>query len=467
MARLNVRACRFSPVSTNVVRMALPNGIDYNRSMKIVQVIPNFNLGGIQKAGCVLARYIAEAGHQVVVLGSGGGPRYMSDTGRPGLRHVIVDEGPDAMATNLAEVQPDVLHIHAGEYPLDLLDAIENRPDLAQALTVVTPVFGRPPEDRSLLQRVHTCCVGIYTLYRLTRWLGLSADQAVEAGLACVPLTPFEPADLPMTANDSPEIVWARRRSLGVPEDVSFVVGRIGRKSPEKWHPGTADLISRLLTEMPNAAWLSLGLPEERGLSALQARWKNRFINFPETPDYQRIAEILSSLDVQIFMSVHGECFASSICEPAGLGVPTVALSNPLGDNGQVEQVIDGVTGYLVGSSTQALEQIAFLRDNPEQLAKLKAATYKHAQEHWLASKVANDLLDLYQYWKNPRTAKPVYLQQVVYQTRKFAEGYHERLNRIHTHGILQRAIFSTKVRAVEYWPTFKVGRAIKRWRQG
>ena len=37
--------------------------------LKIIQVIPDFGLGGVQKAGCVLAETMVRAGHDLLLVG--------------------------------------------------------------------------------------------------------------------------------------------------------------------------------------------------------------------------------------------------------------------------------------------------------------------------------------------------------------------------------------------------------------
>jgi len=337
--------------------------------MRIVHSIPDFALGGIQKAGCVLAAHMAESGHDVTIVGAGGGPRLPAG-GQPNPAHVVVgSEDPCLLATAIRDINPDVIHIHAAAYAEPLLgELLRIEPTglrSGRPLLVSTPVFGRPPSDRKVLDRTKTCCVGVYTFYRLCRWLGVTPQRAMhDLGIAYAPLTPFDPPLGPVSATDTDTTVRLRRQHLGLRAETSIVVGRIGRDTVGKWHPAAERLVDAMLRTDAAATWLSVGLPRDRGAERLRERWGSRFVNFPETADYDRLTEILSAMDLQIFFSAHGECFASSICEAAGLGVPTVALATPLNDNGQAEQVIDGKTGFLVNSIDDACRVVAtFTRD--------------------------------------------------------------------------------------------------------
>ena len=73
--------------------------------MKIIQVIPDFGLGGIQKAGCVLAETMVRAGHQVLVLAEKTGPRF-----QPSCSWHRLLAGPrlETLAEEVREFSPDV-----------------------------------------------------------------------------------------------------------------------------------------------------------------------------------------------------------------------------------------------------------------------------------------------------------------------------------------------------------------------
>jgi glycosyltransferase involved in cell wall biosynthesis len=432
--------------------------------VRIVQLIPDFALGGVQKAGCVLGEHLAKRGHEVFVIGGDGGPRRQCEpnAAAPAARHFVVPV--DLQGDKLAELKPDVLHVHSGRYESAGLDRFTQRAELAGTVIVVTPVFGRPPADRDVLKRVKTCCVGLYTYYRLLRWLSLSGEQAVKDGFIFAPLTPFQPPKSAVAATQPAEIIARRRGELGLSAS-SFIVGRIGRNAPDKWSPRTSESIDSLLTTFPDVAWLSIGMPAERGAGRLTDAWPGRFINVPEMADYERLCGVLSCLDVQLFFSVYGECFASSICEAAGLGVPTLALSTPLNDNGQAEQVIDGVTGFLLGNSDDAMMHIKRLRETPGELARLKQSTSDYALRHWHADVVAARLERAYEDWVCGGPVVGELAREIVDDHRSFLASYRRRVIGLAARNAWQRAALYAALAAAEFYPTFTIGKRFKRWR--
>ena len=435
--------------------------------MRVVQVIPDFDLGGVQKAGCVVARAMVQMGHQVRVVGiGGGGPRFMGTDaaalaeGR--LEHVVAPTPDTAdVAGHILDFRPNVVHVHGAAYE----EALVRRLAGEEALIVSTPVFGRPPLDPKLLRITRTCCVGLYTFYRLCRWLELSGEEAIDrAGIGYVPLTPYEPPSQPVSTIDDAATLAARRQKFGLP-DGHLVVGRIGRETISKWHLRSEELVNGILSRNPGTTWCSVGYPQELGRQRLRERWRGRFVNLPETPDYALLTEVLASMDVQVFASNNGECFASTIAEAAGIGVPTVALANPLKDNGQAEQIIDGVTGVLVGDIASAADAIERLRANRSALEALKATSARHAAERWHVDRAAADLLGLYDAWRTG--VQTPYRQVMLDEHAAFAAAYRARILQLMAGNPFSRAEWRAALSAVEWWPLFKIGRTIKRLLRG
>lgn len=431
--------------------------------MKLAQVIPNFGMGGIQKAGQVLAHGLADKGHEVWLIGCGDGPRSETHHGDKNPQYEIIENHADLLVT-LGELSPDVVHIHGPNYDEPLIDRISSNPALGNTLLVSTPVFGRPPKNFRTLDRTHTCCVGVYCLYRLLRWLGINAiSEETRRRFGCVPLTPFDPPVHLSSALDPPQIVQQRREELGIPVD-HFVVGRIGRSQTNKWRSDTEHWVDQILEKTPDCCWVSIGFPYPEQIERLSRKWGNRFINFDETSNYDFLCKVLGSLDIQVFFSPSGECFASSICEPAGLGVPTISLSTPLGDNGQSEQAVEGITGYLVGDLAGALLHLDRLSRDRTQLLRLKETTREYAFHRWHRDVVTEKLLVLYDYWKNPDNSNPEYVSRIYDELSVFSSTYHKRIVDLQGQDSASRIFAKIQISLVESWTAFRLGRTIKKW---
>lgn len=417
--------------------------------MRIIQVIPDFGLGGIQKAGCVLANSMLRAGNQVLLIAEKTGPRF-----QPSCSWHRLMAGPrlEALADAAHEFAPDVIHLHAPEYPEDLVRGLASRPGKKPPLLVTTPVFGRPPVDRRVLALTRTCCVGVFTFYRLGRWLKRQPAEMVRKGIGYVPLTPFQPPPAEVDRE-------AERRAMAIPQD-AFVFGRVGRSQGGKWHPCYPQIIDAVLSAEPGAQWISVGFPEELGRAGLRQRWSNRFCDFPETADYQFLAAVLSAMDAQLFWSQHGECFAATICEAAGMGTPTIAGVNPCQDNGQVEQVLEGVTGELVGTPAQAIAALRRLASDRSLLPPLRASTRQHAWTRWHVERVTADLLQLYEYWRSGKECS--YVEVMLREHRELMKNYRRKVATLKAEGSLRHSAWEMALWSAESWPLFAGARRVK-----
>jgi hypothetical protein len=241
-------------------------------------------------------------------------------------------------------------------------------------------------------------------------------------------------------------------------------LGRIGRSDAAKWHPASETLVHRLLETLPGAAWTSVGFPSELGLDRLRARWGPRFANFDETSDSDRLTRILASLDLQVFFSRFGECFAFSICEAASVAVPTVALCTPSRDNGQSEQVLDDISGYLVSNPDQAAAAILPLATDPLRLARLKQTTFHLNQQRSSAEVVLPRILDFYEYARSVgQGPTPGFFREVVGEHREFAAAYRGRIARTMSRHPLSRWRWHLQLAAQENHALFRTAREIRR----
>jgi len=417
--------------------------------VKVIQLIPDFGLGGIQKAGCVLAETMVRAGHEVLLLARESGPRFQ----RSCLWHrLLTDPQRESLAGVVREFSPDVVHIHAHEYPEELIQNIAARPWEKSPLLVTTPVFGRPPLDRRMLSLTRTCCVGVFTFYRLGRWLKLRPAEMIRKGFGYVPLTPFQPPVMDVDRE-------AVRRRLAIPAN-AFVFGRVGRSQGGKWHRCYPQVIEAVLSADCNARWISIGFPEELGLARLRQRWGDRFCNFAETADYQFLAETLSAMDIQLFWSQHGECFASTICEAAGVGTPTIAGVNPCQDNGQVEQVLEGITGELVGTPARAIEALIQFGSGRGRLQSLRSSARRHAWSRWHVERVTADLMQLYEYWLWGKDCP--YIGVMLREHQGLMQNYRRKVAALKADSGLRQSAWEMALWSAESWPLFAGARRIK-----
>ncbi len=309
-------------------------------------------LGGTEKAACRWAWGLKERGHQVTVIALADGPR-RAELELHGVPLRVTGMFPDAIATALRDIKPDVIHahapghIHAGDI---LGEALKPLPKIP---VVQTNIFGHlyhPPEDAWTDFRLFiswTSCV--QAARRVFRRLDESFFR--RASVAVYPLDPVEPA--------TPAEIRRFREKIEVgEEDVLF--GRLGRPDTGKWSPLALEAFRRALPRNRNIKLL-LREPPPAMAAALRASPDARhFIMLPATVDAEELRLTLSALDVVLHTAPSGESFGYGIAEPMNLGKPVITHSIPWHDQAQLELARHGECGLV--ASTPAAMAHAILR---------------------------------------------------------------------------------------------------------
>lgn len=412
--------------------------------MRIVQITSDFGLGGVQKGAIVLGKHLGDLGAESYIVTNRDGPR-LDRTYLRSAQPIVAGEGLDRVVETVVRLDPDVIHIHNSIFDEPMVEALAG---VTKALLVSTPVFGRPPVQRRTLERTLTCCVGLYTHRRFCRWTGIPVNESFARGIFFAPITPFDPPEPGVMANPPPS---------GRPAKAGVTFGRVARPSAMKWHPGNPGMIDALLESDRRFRWVSVGWPEQMQRARLREKWGERFVNHEQIENYEELCRLILGLDVHFFASRYGECFSSSIGECAGLGVPTVALLHPLRDCGEIEQVVEHVTGVAAASAHELVEQARILGQDAGRLAELKRTTRGHAADHWHGRVVAQRLLELYTAYRAGarETAARSGWQQ---EADAFAQGYRQRLLGYYR-SPLQRAGMAAALRATEQYWTHQLAR--------
>jgi glycosyltransferase involved in cell wall biosynthesis len=164
--------------------------------------------------------------------------------------------------------------------------------------------------------------------------------------------------------------IQKKRNELGIPEH-HLVIGRIGRNDPVKWGDLLLSAWPFLIRKIPNITCILRTAPDSRIMWFKKHGFlnDNRMIILSESGDEREVAETYQLLDVYVHMSRRGEAFGNSLNEAMVWGLPIIVENTPQWDNGQVEQIVDSKTGYIVRSVGGLLAAIETLTD-PNQRKK-------------------------------------------------------------------------------------------------
>jgi len=175
------------------------------------------------------------------------------------------------------------------------------------------------------------------------------------------------------------------RAAAGIPPD-AFVVGFIGRLSPEKNLHFLAEAVCAFLAVRERARFLVAGVgPSEKELREIVARrGMSRRLHFTGILRGTELVDAYRAMDVFAFAS-QSETQGMVLSEALAAGVPAVAVDAP----GVRETVIDGENGFLlprenVSAFRDALERIASL--TPEERRAVRRAAARTAERFSMES---------------------------------------------------------------------------------
>ena len=301
------------------------------------------------------------------------GPR-KEELDRAGIGVLTCPWDPDNIASLIAELKPEVIHMHASGRPFigDLLgEALLKLPKIP---LVQTNIFGRlenPREDAWTDYRLFISWTSCVQAARRS-FRRLDENFFRRASVAVYPLDAIEPV--------AADRVAAFRRQHGVREN-EVLFGRLSRPEPNKWTNLALDAFRRALRRTGNIKLLLREPPPAVAAQLRAAPDADRFVILPATADAEELLLTMSALDVVLHTSSIGESFGYGIAEPMNLGKPVVTHSVPWGDQAQIELARHGECGFVTSTPAAMAKAMVRLATNRELMQNLGAEAQRHIRE--------------------------------------------------------------------------------------
>jgi len=313
--------------------------------VRIVQLIPELNEGGVERGVVELSRELVSRGHESIVISAGGRLAECIET--DGGRHITLDmagKNPltalwraHSLRMALAGLQPDILHARS-RVPA-WLAVIANR---TLRIPFVTTVHGF--NSVSPYSRVMTCgdrviCVSgaikdyIQAHYRVP-------DEKITVIPRGVDLEQFDP--------DRVDRRFMADFSLRYGLDGRYVLTSVGRITQLKDYETFIRAIGLLKEPIPGILGLIVGGVREdkqKYFASLQSLVESLGLEGEVvfTGSQAKVAEIYALSDVVVSSSKKPESFGRAAAEALAMNVPVVATAH----GGVLDIVLDGKTGYL------------------------------------------------------------------------------------------------------------------------
>ncbi|MBI2037804.1 MAG: glycosyltransferase family 4 protein [Candidatus Magasanikbacteria bacterium] len=331
-----------------------------SNKIKIVIATNIFDIGGAERTVQTLALYLDKSKFDVTVLCLERGGSRVKLLEEKGVRILIGNGTLEKIKELMPNPDIDILHFHRSGQFEQLHQAATDylRPKKLMETNVFAfsdPNLG-PKFDLQIFKSMMMVSERI--------WQGKQAEQnkCLKQRVIYNPVTIsyFQQFQI------SPERRQALREAVGVKSD-EILLGRIGRNDPVKW----GDLV---LSALPDIFKINNKIKILfRTIPASRLNWlkkhhffDGRVIVLPESSLEQEIAETYQMLDIYIHTSRRGEAFGNSLNEAMVWSLPIVVENTPHWDNGQLEQVENGKTGWVVHSVGGLTAAIADLAGKPQ-----------------------------------------------------------------------------------------------------
>ena len=344
------------------------------KPLKVLQLIPALDSGGVERGTLEIARALVAAGHESVVLSKGG--RLVEQLQREGSRHIALDLGRKSPATflkyralrRLFEAERfDIVHARSRLPAWVAWLAWRGMPADARP-HFVTTVHGM----HSVSRYSAIMCAGerviavsdtvrdyIRSHYPPSRWPHLADER-----ITVIPRG-IDPAEFPSDYVPSDE--WLARFHAEFPQVVGRKVLTLpGRLTRLKGHHDFITLVGKLVAEEMDVVGLIVGGedPKRPGYAQeirarVQAEGLGERIVF--TGHRSDVREIYAISDCVLSLSSTPESFGRTVLEPLAMGRPVVGYAH-----GGVAEILGELfphgavaTGDVAGAAARAADVVA------------------------------------------------------------------------------------------------------------
>ncbi|MCR4337254.1 MAG: GT4 family glycosyltransferase PelF, partial [Candidatus Omnitrophica bacterium] len=304
--------------------------------MRILQILPELNVGGVETGTVDLAKYLVEHGHDAIVV-SNGGP-LVKDLESFGARHYQLAVHKKSLWTMRCMIKP--LREIILKEKVDIVHARSRVP----AWIAYFACFRTPAQFL-------TTCHGYYSSSFFSRVMGWGKQVIVPSeAIGRHMIEDFKvPLENIRCIPRSVDLTKFQKTREDKPGKSSFTIAIVGRITPLKGHEYFLRAMAKVVRTMPYVKiWIIGDAPARkefyrRDLEVLVERLglKDHVEFLGNRSD---IPDLLTQIDLLVFSSVVPEAFGRVILEAQAAGVPVVATRV----GGVVDIIDDEKTGLLV-----------------------------------------------------------------------------------------------------------------------
>ncbi|QTR46430.1 glycosyltransferase family 4 protein [Thiothrix litoralis] len=297
------------------------------------------------------------------------------------------------------KIKPDVLHINNGGYP-------------AAKSARAAAIAGKFASIPKIIMVVNNMAVG-YNHY--SRWFDYPIDRLVVHSVSMfitgskaaserlrkvlsLPIQQTHAIHNGITLRDSTSTITETRKRLNLDRFDGVVFGVVALLIPRKGHQILLNAVLELIQEkkmIGNTFKVLIegdGFLRETLISFVTQNKLEQFVTF--VGEEANVVDFMNAIDILILPSIQDEDFPNVILEAMALGKPVIASRLA----GTPEQVIDGVTGFLVAPRdakqlAEAMHTLILNQQLREQMGKMASTEFS---THFTTQIALNNYSDLY-----------------------------------------------------------------------
>lgn len=358
--------------------------------MRIVQLLPELNEGGVERGTVELSREMVKLGHDSIVISRGG--KLQSRIEEEGGRHIALDvcgKNPLTVFSRmvklrrvLKEVCPDV--IHARSRVPAWLAFLANRTLHIPFVTTVHGFNSVSPYSKIMTMSDHVICVSGAVKNYIQKYYQVP-DFKITVIPRGIDLQTFNPETIDHRFMEE----FSKQYGLGE----KFVVTTVGRITQLKDLETLIRSIALLKERIPNVLALIVGGVREdkegyfEMLKALieELQLEERILF---TGSQTKVAEIYALSNVVVSASKKPESFGRTVAEAIAMNTPVIATNH----GGVVDIVQDGKNGFLVeiGNVEALVSAIMNVRT-------LRFDGYRYVSERFSLDQMVGSTLGVYE----------------------------------------------------------------------
>ena len=357
--------------------------------MKIVQILPRLDEGGVERGTVELNRELARRGHESIVISAGG--KLVSQIEADGGTHIaaeVASKNPLSVPLRAAKLRrllqtlsPDVVHVRS-RVPA-WLAWLANKPLRIPFVTTVHGFNSVGAYSEIMTRGDRVICVSEAVKAYITKHYDVNEEKIVVIPRG-IDLDIFDPKGL------DNEFIKRFKNEYDLHD--RKIVTTVGRITQLKDHMTFIRAIKRLHTDDPRTVGVIVGgvqKGKENYYRTLLDEVKRLKLEdaIVFTGSQTNVAEIYALSDVVVSSSSKPESFGRSVAEAIAVNTPVVVT----GHGGILEIVRKGENGYFydVGDDAMLAQQI-------EKAQKLDFDGYGYIAEHFSLERMVERTLHVY-----------------------------------------------------------------------